>query len=278
MKTSKWLRELPFILLIAIPWMVLWYVGDGLPAQVPSHYSMSDHGWVVDHWMSPVGFVTFFTIVTGIIYLAMTVPAYLPDAKANWLYYFKLSLILFLDVLTIYTITGANMGTNTFSNLTMLVLSVIVNGFIYWIFRYGKMMSQQPLSPKYYNIIWAGTHFISSLPFILLLFARQNWMAHRTIPQAVLLFLAVTANLTYNVKPNRFIGIRTPWTLADEDVWRKTHHVCGKWFFATSLIGFVISIFAPEKWLSPLIVIIPLFCTGYAMIYSYWLYKKRASV
>jgi uncharacterized membrane protein len=37
--------------------------------------------------------------------------------------------------------------------------------------------------------------------------------------------LAVIGNYVYNVKPNWFIGFRTPWTLDNEMVWRKTHHL-----------------------------------------------------
>ncbi|SFW86593.1 SdpI family protein [Chitinophaga sancti] len=278
MKTNDWLRELPFVLLIALPWMVFLYLADSLPAQVPSHYSISSNGWVVDSWMSPSGFVTTTTLVTLFLYLVMTVSAYFFPGKLPWLYYFKLALILFFDAIAICTIAGSNMDITMFSNLVMLGSCAIINGFVFWLFKYVKKVAKEPIFPKYYNIIWAGTHFIITLPLILIIFSRQNWVGHRTIPQAVLLFFAVLANLTYNVKPNRFIGIRTPWTLADEEIWRKTNRVCSKWFFIVSLAGFVISVFAPEQWIPRVMIIVPLFCAGSAMIYSYWLYKKRGSM
>lgn len=278
MKTNNWLKELPFALLIAIPWIVFFYLGDTLPAQVPSHYSITSHGWVIDSYMSPLAFVTMFTMVSGFIYLTMTLPALVAKSPSAWMYYFKLALITFFVIMDVSTLTGVDMGTNIFSNLTMLALGLIINGFIYWMFKAGKKLGKQPVSDKYYNIIWAGTHFISSLPFILAIFASQHWVNERTIPQAVFLFFAVISNLTYNVKPNHFIGIRTPWTLADENVWRKTHQVCSKWFFAGGVAGFVLSMVVPIAWVLRLLYIIPLSCTAYAMIYSYWLYKKRVSV
>ncbi|WP_343688886.1 SdpI family protein [Chitinophaga sp.] len=278
MKTNKWLRELPFALLIAIPWIVFFIVKDQLPATVPAHYSVGPNGWVVDSYMRPAAFVTIFSSVSAFIYLVMTLSAGTATDKATWLYYFKLVLIIFFDLLCIGTLTGMNMGTDTFSNLVMAALCLIINGFVFWIFRAGKKSGKQPISEKYYNIIWAGTHFISSLPLILTLFAARQWGNERTLVQAVFLFIAVISNLTNSVKPNHFIGIRTPWTLADEGVWRKTHQVCSRWFFISALTGFVLSIVLPIAWLPRLLIILPLSCTAYAMIYSYWLYRKRGDI
>ncbi|WP_343668956.1 SdpI family protein [Chitinophaga sp.] len=276
MKTNNWLKELPFVFLIAIPWIVLPYRADRLPAQVPAHYSVTNNGWVVDSYMSPIAFVIMFTIVIGFVYLVMTLPTIV--AKSAWLYYFKLAIIIFFDIILICTLTGVDLGTDTASNLVMVLLCTIVNGFVYWMFSVQKKSGKQPISTKYYNIIWVGTHFISSLPLILVVFAAQHWVGERTIPQAVFLFLAIMSNLTNSVKPNYFIGIRTPWTLSDEEIWRKTHQACSKWFFAGGLTGFVLSIVVPISWVHRLLLIIPLSCTAYAMIYSYYLYKKRASV
>jgi len=53
-------------------------------------------------------------------------------------------------------------------------------------------------------------------------------------------------NYLGSVKPNYFVGIRTPWTLENETVWRKTHRVGARWFFiaglATMLLGLVLPI------------------------------------
>jgi len=38
------------------------------------------------------------------------------------------------------------------------------------------------------------------------------------------LFMAI-GNYMNTIQPNYFIGIRTPWTLQDNDVWRKTHRL-----------------------------------------------------
>lgn len=55
---------------------------------------------------------------------------------------------------------------------------------------------------------------------------------------ALFLFLG---NYFQTIKPNYFIGIRTPWTLENEQVWRKTHRLSGKLWFIGGMIIIVLS-------------------------------------
>ncbi|MBL7741706.1 MAG: SdpI family protein [Chitinophagaceae bacterium] len=91
---------------------------------------------------------------------------------------------------------------------------------------------------------------------------------------AVGLMLAVVGNYLPNMKPNYFAGLRLPWTLENEDNWKKTHRLAGKMFFAGGLLLAVICLFT-----SPLASIIIFFAGTLIMIlvpcvYSYRLYKR----
>lgn len=62
------------------------------------------------------------------------------------------------------------------------------------------------------------------------------------------LFFAYLGNIMYSVKPNYFVGIRTPWTLENEDNWRKTHQLAGKlWFGGGLLIAIVTLLLNPAS-------------------------------
>ena len=50
-----------------------------------------------------------------------------------------------------------------------------------------------------------------------------------------LLFIVI-GNYLPQCKPNYFVGIKTPWTLSNEEVWRKTHRFSGKVFVVLGII------------------------------------------
>ncbi|HKP45353.1 MAG TPA: SdpI family protein [Pyrinomonadaceae bacterium] len=67
----------------------------------------------------------------------------------------------------------------------------------------------------------------------------------RLVPLVVGLLLAFIGNLFGKLKPNRYVGIRVPWTLNSETVWRKTHRVAG-WLWVPSGIAIAaLSLIAP---------------------------------
>ena len=49
----------------------------------------------------------------------------------------------------------------------------------------------------------------------------------RVVPAGVGLLLVFLGNLFGKLQPNRYVGIRVPWTMRSEAVWRKTHRVAG---------------------------------------------------
>ena len=59
-----------------------------------------------------------------------------------------------------------------------------------------------------------------------------------------LLFLFL-GNLMGKVKPNFFLGIRTPWTISDPDVWNRTHRLGGGLFFLCGLATLASALLLP---------------------------------
>lgn len=55
------------------------------------------------------------------------------------------------------------------------------------------------------------------------------------------ILLIIVGNYLPKTKPNFSIGIRTPWTLSDDDIWRKTHRIAGVLFILAGLAVTVIS-------------------------------------
>lgn len=62
----------------------------------------------------------------------------------------------------------------------------------------------------------------------------------RWVMVAIGVMFVLLGNLMPKVRRNFFVGIRTPWTLSDDEVWAKTHRLGGK----TMVAGGLIAIFA----------------------------------
>lgn len=76
-----------------------------------------------------------------------------------------------------------------------------------------------------------------------------------------------------NAKMNWFIGIRTPWTLSNENVWNKTHSVGGLLFKVCGVIT-LISVFFPKY--SFIFIVFPIILSAmFLLVYSYFLYIKE---
>jgi uncharacterized membrane protein len=76
-------------------------------------------------------------------------------------------------------------------------------------------------------------------------------------------------------RKNFFLGIRTPWTLASDEVWGRTHRVAGRLFVLQGLIMLSGVVFAVPVWL--LIGMVGVI-VGVPVVYSYVVYRKVEGV
>ena len=91
--------------------------------------------------------------------------------------------------------------------------------------------------------------------------------------------MSVMGKIMVSVKQNYFFGIRTPWTLASEEVWMQTHRLGGNlWFYSGLLLIVILGILGFINVANE--VIMTLFFTwigfiiGVPLVYSYVLFRK----
>ena len=95
----------------------------------------------------------------------------------------------------------------------------------------------------------------------------------RIIPIGIGILFIVIGNYMGQIRPNYTFGIRIPWTLADETVWKKTHRVGSFAFILSGLIFIIAGII--NKPFSFILAISSIFVVLiYIGIYSYLEYKK----
>jgi uncharacterized membrane protein len=57
------------------------------------------------------------------------------------------------------------------------------------------------------------------------------------IPAMISCLFIVLGNLMGRIRYNWFVGIRTPWSLSNEEAWRRTHRTCGRVWVLGGIIG-----------------------------------------
>ena len=95
------------------------------------------------------------------------------------------------------------------------------------------------------------------------------------ILSGVLILFMVLGNYFGKLRPNYFVGIRTPWTLENETVWLKTHRLGGKVWVYGSLIMLIAKFLLPmEPFFIFIFIGFTLIIALIPIVYSYLLYKK----
>jgi len=96
----------------------------------------------------------------------------------------------------------------------------------------------------------------------------------RTMPIGIGLLFIVLGNYLTRVEPNWFVGIRTPWTLSSDTVWRKTHRT-GGWLMVLGGIVIAACAFFPPRAFLPLFIAAVLIMAVIPIVQSYVLWKRE---
>jgi uncharacterized membrane protein len=137
------------------------------------------------------------------------------------------------------------------------------------------------LSPKNFRIesFQATYRQVMLLVFILATYqyAVMVWAATghpipagRTAFGGVCLFMVLLGNVMGKMRRNFFLGIRTPWTLANERVWNASNRLGGQALVVGGLLGLVLLALGSDRWT----VYILLASALAPHIYSFVIYKQ----
>lgn len=83
----------------------------------------------------------------------------------------------------------------------------------------------------------------------------------------------VIGNYLTRVRPNWFLGIRTPWTLSSEKAWRETHRIGGTLFVLGGLLLIVVTLVTgnPPLWA---MLVGGLGPALFSLVYSYFAWRR----
>lgn len=159
----------------------------------------------------------------------------------------------------------------------LLFMLLLVVGLPYIIFlvipHIDPKQKLQNMGNKLNNLRFVLSLFMSALAIFILYSVQQKTSNTGLIFAIVGLLFAFLGNYFKTLKPNYFIGIRTPWTLENEEVWKKTHLLGGKMWFIGGLL-MAITFVLPEPVNIYIFLSITAIITIIPIIYSYLEFKK----
>ena len=163
----------------------------------------------------------------------------------------------------------------------MTVVSIGVSALLLNIHKIDPKKSYSSNSSLMQKIAWTTVTLMSLLGvyavYETLTYCNSGALGFSGKGYLVLLSLTfvVLGNFLNNVKPNYFVGIRTPWNLENEENWRKTHYLAAKLMFYGGIVIMlvILALPAPISYYALTLGLIPIVLIPFA--YSYLLYKRE---
>lgn len=162
------------------------------------------------------------------------------------------------------------------STWSLLVLPGSMLG-LYLVFQVIGVISPHGFRPESFQRV-VGIFQNATLLFLALVFAAQLLYAGGIeVDMSMLVLLGigglfiVVGNFLGKTRKNFFIGIRTPWTLASDEVWIRTHRLAGRVFVLAGAVFIASAPFGAGMWLlvggAVVVALVP-------TVYSLLLYRR----
>ena len=164
--------------------------------------------------------------------------------------------------------------------IELMLIPILLPLLIYVIFlvvpRIDPKKKLNKMGNKLQTLKVLMTTFMSILALFIIYSAKnQSFDNSNYLVISIGILYIILGNYFKTIKANYFIGIRTPWTLESESVWKETHKLGGKLWFIGGIIV-VISSFILEKQLNfRVFLIITTIIAIVPIVYSYLLFRKN---
>jgi uncharacterized membrane protein len=166
------------------------------------------------------------------------------------------------------------------SRLMVLVLAPLIMLGVWGLLRFLPRID--PLRANYAR--FAGTYeiIIDAVMAMMLVIHLAILLGASGAPESVALVVQAAVGVMFivmgNVMPrtrqNWFVGVRTPWTLASERVWERTHRLAGYLFVALGILVILTLPLAPQAGVLVLAVGVAIVALG-SVVYSYLEWRKE---
>lgn len=163
-----------------------------------------------------------------------------------------------------------------FPVLLLSVISVLVYVLVHNLPKIDPKKTAGRSPDLYHKIAFTIALFMAAINLVIIYSAKTgSFRFSKLLLPLMGLFFAVLGNYMHSIKPNYFIGFRTPWTLENEDNWRKTHQLVGKLWVPGGLLLTIASLVLPDKAGAIVFFVVLATLVLVPAVYSYLYYRKN---
>ncbi|MFB3387836.1 SdpI family protein [Flavobacterium sp. LAR06] len=125
-----------------------------------------------------------------------------------------------------------------FSLITILfLLPVLIYVLMTFIPRIDPKNRISLMGGKFYQLKFILVLFMSLIALLILYTTKERSINNPNLVFALMgTFFVILGNYFKVIQPNYFLGIRTPWTLENSEVWKATHLFAGKLWVVGGLL------------------------------------------
>ncbi|MGF9853522.1 SdpI family protein [Bacillus paramobilis] len=181
------------------------------------------------------------------------------------------------ELITHWDITGdSNTYSNKFTTMSLFI-SLMIGQYLLSILL-PKIDPKKANYEKFstgYNVIFNMMLVVLAIINVITILTGLGYnLPIITLGHVILggIFIAL-GNYLQQVRPNFFIGIRTPWTLSSEKVWKDTHRFSSKLFVIAGIV-IICAMFMPTSWTPPIIFTAAIICIVLSMLSSYLFFRR----
>lgn len=167
-------------------------------------------------------------------------------------------------------------SSKAFGLLMLPVMNVLIYLILFFIPRIDPRYQHYKMFGSSYQNIRLIVHmfFVGVFAFVMHATLTNDAGGFNYFMAGLALFFALLGNYLRTVRSNWFVGIRTPWTMSNEEVWRKTHALGGRIMFYGGLIIAVACLFLDQVTSAITLGIGITVITLVPVVYSFFVYRK----
>jgi len=164
--------------------------------------------------------------------------------------------------------------------IELILIPILLPLLIYVILSVVPKIDPKNKLDKMGNKLQAIKFMLTTLMSVLALFIIYTAKNQSfTNPNYLVLLLGILyiilGNYFKTIKSNYFIGIRTPWTLESESVWKATHTLSGKLWFVGGVVVVLTSLVLDVQTNFSIFLIITGIISIIPIVYSYFIFQKE---